>query len=62
MVVIDQYKSVVVFDLDDTLYKEVNFVYSAYEHLAKLFYPYLKKDIHAEMKKLFRENKSVLTK
>lgn len=37
-------KRVVVFDLDDTLYKEVDYLKSAYREIASLVYPTLKSD------------------
>jgi putative hydrolase of the HAD superfamily len=41
--------SIFVFDLDDTLYAEIDFLKSAYRHIDGLIYPYLKKNIYAEM-------------
>ena len=37
-------KQVVIFDLDDTLYKEIDFLKSAYREIASLVYPSLKAD------------------
>ena len=36
----------IVFDLDDTLYKEVDFLKSAYHHISKLLLPYTGQDIY----------------
>jgi putative hydrolase of the HAD superfamily len=42
-------QSVVVFDLDDTLYKEIDFLKSAYRHIAGTFEPIIGKNIYLEM-------------
>ena len=41
-------KKVVVFDLDDTLYKEIDYLKSAYREIASLVYPVLKADYKDE--------------
>lgn len=41
-------KQVVVFDLDDTLYKEIDYLKSAYREIASLVYPILKADYEDE--------------
>lgn len=41
-------KQVVVFDLDDTLYKEIDYLKSAYREIASLVYPVLKADYKDE--------------
>ena len=41
-------KQVVVFDLDDTLYKEIDYLKSAYREIASLVYPILKSDYEDE--------------
>ena len=43
-------KQVVVFDLDDTLYKEIDYLKSAYREIASLVYPVLKADYKDEDK------------
>lgn len=49
--------SVVVFDLDDTLYKEVEFVFSAYQYIAKSLFPDNANQIYEEMCSHFINNK-----
>ncbi|QMU27341.1 HAD family hydrolase [Adhaeribacter radiodurans] len=39
----------VVFDLDDTIYQEIDFLRSAYRHIAGLLQPSVKKDLFDEM-------------
>jgi putative hydrolase of the HAD superfamily len=48
-------QSVVVFDLDDTLYKEIDFLKSAYRHIAGTFEPIIGKNIYLEMLGLHRK-------
>lgn len=51
--------SFVVFDLDDTLYYEIDFLKSAYKHIAVLLAPALKKDLFDEMWERFSRNENV---
>jgi putative hydrolase of the HAD superfamily len=53
--------SVVVFDLDDTLYKEIEFVFSAYQHIAKSLFPEKVDRIHKEMCQHFVDKKDTFT-
>lgn len=41
--------SYLVFDLDDTLYQEIDFLKSAYQHISGLLAAYLQKEIYDEM-------------
>jgi putative hydrolase of the HAD superfamily len=50
----------IVFDLDDTLYKEVEFVKSAYRHISKLILPYTGCSVYEEMFQLYRTGKNAL--
>jgi putative hydrolase of the HAD superfamily len=49
-----------VFDLDDTLYKEVDFLKSAYKHISKLLLPYTGTDIYDYMVNLYQSGQSTL--
>ncbi len=53
-------KSFVVFDLDDTLYKEVDFLLSAYRSIAHILYPEVGYDLYDEMHDLYDQRLSVL--
>jgi len=46
-------KTVVVFDLDDTLYKEVDFVYSAFRFIARALIPQTGHSVFEEMRECF---------
>ncbi|PSR53995.1 HAD family hydrolase [Adhaeribacter arboris] len=49
----------VVFDLDDTIYQEIDFLKSAYRHIAGLLQPALKKDLFDEMWVRFHNKENV---
>ncbi len=51
-------KIVVVFDLDDTLYAEIDFLKSAYKHIAKLLEVHLQQNIYDEMWQLYQSQQS----
>ncbi|MEZ4909309.1 MAG: HAD-IA family hydrolase [Saprospiraceae bacterium] len=51
-------RTTIVFDLDDTLYNEVDFLKSAYRLIAKKLEPELKKNIYREMLGLYKSRKS----
>lgn len=48
-----------VFDLDDTLYAEIDFLKSAYHHISQKVSPYLKKNIFEEMWWHYQKKKNV---
>ena len=50
--------SFIVFDLDDTLYKEIDFLKSAYQHIAFLLEEEIGDYIYEEMFELYEEGKS----
>ncbi|MEO1263444.1 MAG: HAD family hydrolase [Bacteroidota bacterium] len=50
--------SIIVFDLDDTLYKEIDFLKSAYVHIAKLLEKNIGKNIYEEMIALYLNKES----
>jgi len=50
----------IVFDLDDTLYKEVEFLKSAYRHISTLLLPYTGSDIYEMMIDLYTTGKNTL--
>lgn len=54
-----QNDTVVVFDLDDTLYKEVDFLRSAFREIADILKPATGTDILDEMIKLFEQDQDV---
>jgi putative hydrolase of the HAD superfamily len=47
-----------VFDLDDTLYKEIDYLSSAYRKIATALQPRIGHDIYAEMLQLYKNGKS----
>ncbi len=47
-----------VFDLDDTLYKEIDFLKSAYQFISEKLEPYTKSNIYDEMINCYFQNKS----
>ncbi|MDQ3292530.1 MAG: HAD family hydrolase, partial [Bacteroidota bacterium] len=49
----------IVFDLDDTIYQEIDFLRSAYRHIAGLLQPAVKKDLFEEMWARFKNNENV---
>jgi putative hydrolase of the HAD superfamily len=49
----------VVFDLDDTLYKEIDFLRSAYRHIAAKLLPFTSIDVYAYMLELYNSKKVV---
>lgn len=51
--------TVIVFDLDDTLYNELDYLKSAYLQIAKLLEPNNYNDLYAKMFLLYREKKNV---
>jgi len=55
---IDQ-NTVVVFDLDDTLYNEIEYLKSAYQHIAKKVDPHSWQSLHAIMFSLYRSGSNV---
>src|SRR4051794_36889139 len=57
--IIDKY-TCIVFDLDDTLYKEVEFLKSAYRHISNLLLPYTGRDIYPLMFDLYKSGKNTL--
>jgi putative hydrolase of the HAD superfamily len=52
-------RSFIVFDLDDTLYKEVDFLKSAYRHIANLLKSEINTDVFLEMCDLYENGESV---
>ncbi|RYG28810.1 MAG: hypothetical protein EOO01_39190, partial [Chitinophagaceae bacterium] len=48
-----------VFDLDDTLYQEIDFLNSAYKHIADTLAPDLKKNIYDEMIERYHRKENV---
>jgi len=48
-----------VFDLDDTLYREIDFLRSAYKHIAAKLEPALSKSIYAEMMERYHQKDNV---
>ncbi len=62
MILTTNKKDFIVFDLDDTLYKEVDYLRSAYNHIANILLPELKKDISSEMFKWYQNNESTFDK
>lgn len=51
--------TVIVFDLDDTLYNELDYLKSAYEEIAQHISPKNHKELYAQMLSIYRENKNV---
>lgn len=49
----------IVFDLDDTLYKEISYLKSGYKNIAKELTPIIKKDIYEEMLKSYYSGENV---
>src|SRR5215218_915860 len=49
----------VVFDLDDTIYQEIDFLKSAYRHIAGLLQPAIKKELFEEMWVRFQNKENV---
>jgi putative hydrolase of the HAD superfamily len=54
--------TVVVFDLDDTLYKEVDFVYSAFRAISRVVAPQTGHSVHEEMCEYFKNGDNPLTR
>jgi putative hydrolase of the HAD superfamily len=48
-----------VFDLDDTLFLEIDFLKSAYRHISKMIFPRLNKDIFEEMWERYQNKENV---
>ena len=51
--------AVIVFDLDDTLYKELQFLQSAYRSISRMLAPEIGHEIYGEMTLLYDQNKNV---
>jgi len=60
--IIDSATSFVVFDLDDTLYNEEDFLLSAYRHIANLLEVELCKNIYFEMESWYKDGSSTFDK
>ena len=56
--IINPNKNIIVFDLDDTLYKEVDFLYSAYRHISNMIESKYGINIYGEMKSWYDQGKS----
>lgn len=54
--------TVVVFDLDDTLYNELDYLKSAYQHIALFLEPHNWKPLYASMFSLYRRGENVFNK
>ncbi|MFI3266494.1 MAG: HAD-IA family hydrolase [Rikenellaceae bacterium] len=54
-----KYRLVVVFDLDDTLYQEIDYLKSAYKHIAEQIAPDYCEDLYAKMFKLWSQGDDV---
>lgn len=52
-------KHVVIFDLDDTLYKEIEYLKSAFREIADRLFQEIEVDIYSEMIFLYQDNKDV---
>lgn len=52
----------IIFDLDDTLYKEIDYLKSAYDHIAKILLPELGIDISSEMFEWYQNKESTFDK
>lgn len=53
-------RTCIVFDLDDTLYKEVEFLKSGYRHISRILLPYTGCDIYDFMFDLYKSGKNTL--
>lgn len=51
-------ENVVVFDLDDTLYKEIDFTFSAFRHIARLLQPHVGADLYPLMRATYEDGKN----
>ena len=59
---IDSKKDFIIFDHDDTLYKELDYLKSAYSHISNLLIPDLKKNIYREMIEWYLNKQSTFDK
>jgi putative hydrolase of the HAD superfamily len=51
--------SIIIFDLDDTLYNEIDFLKSAFKEISKNMLPVIKCDVYEEMLNLYYNNRDV---
>jgi len=52
-------KSIILFDLDDTLYNEIDYLKSAFREISKNIFPVINCDIYKEMLNLYYNNQDV---
>lgn len=61
MVITVNEKTHFIFDLDDTLYAEIDFLKSAYHHIAQMLSAYINEDVYETMWQYYTEKKNVFS-